>query len=240
MGTQQSTTLNSDSTGKATSGNYGNLGDGTSDWFNYVRAKDGGIAGIGTTTDAAATVGANGSLIAILKGLRDLHKAEDAATASGDYGIPSLGARNDSLTTLTSVSGDYGLMALGPAGEVYMVPTPPLTATPAAAVALSEAATTALAASLVIKASAGTLYGLTCYNNNAAVRYLQIANLTSLGADGTVPAWVYAVPPTSSIHLEFNGSFGRRFSTGITACFSTTLATKTIAAADMWLNASYK
>jgi len=239
MGTQQSTTLNSDSTGKQTSGNYGNLGDGTSDWFNYVRAKDGGIAGIGATTDAAAAVGANGSLIAILKTMRDFHKAEDVAVASGDYGIPVLAQRNDSLTTLTSATGDYGLPAIGPAGEAYVVPTPPLTATPAAAVALSEAATAALATNLVIKASAGTLYTLTCFNNNAAARFLQLANLTALGADGTVPAWIYSIPAGGSIHLNF-GPFGRRFTTGIVACFSTTAATKTIAAADMWLNAGYK
>lgn len=238
MGSQQGSNLNTDTNNKATSGTYGNLGDGNSDWFNYIRAKDGGIAGIGALADASAPTG-SGSVIALLKALRDFFKLEDAAYASGDYGLPTFFARNDALATLTSASGDYGLAAIGQAGEMFQTPTPPLGASQAGAVALSEAATTALATNLVIKASAGTLYKLTGYNNNAAVRYLQVANLAALGADGTVPAWVYAVPATSSFNIDF-GVFGRRFSTGIVACFSTTLATKTIAAADMWLNASYK
>lgn len=238
MGTTQSSTLNADADGRATSGQYGDLGDGNSDWFTYIRAKDGGIASLGALADAATPTG-SGSVIGLLKAIRDFFKVEDNVTASGDYGLPSLYARNDSLATLTSASGDYGLAAIGQAGELFQTPTPPLGSSQAAAVALSEAATTALAASLVIKASAGTLYKLTGYNNNAAVRFLQVANLAALGADGTVPAFVYAVPANSSFDISF-GSFGRRFSTGIVACFSTTVATKTIAAADMWLNASYK
>lgn len=237
MGAAQGSDLNTDSDGKATTGRWGDLGDGNTQWYLNAKIANGGDAAMGATTDASAA--GNGSLIAIIKYLRSALVAEDAVAASGDLGIPVFAARNDALATLTSASGDYGLTAIGSSGEVFSTPTPPLAATQAAAVALSEAATTALATNLVIKASAGTLYKITGYNNNAAVRYLQIANLVSLGADGTIPAWVYAIPATSSFAIDW-GIYGRRFTTGIVACFSTTLATKTIAAADMWLNASYK
>ena len=237
MGTTQSTTLNEDSSGKATGGNYGGLGDGNNEWFNWTRIADGGIPSIGATTDASAS--GNGSVIGILKYIRSLFKQEDSVHASADFGLPALGTRNDALASLTSATGDYSLPAYGSAGEAFTTPTPPVAAAQAAAVALSEAATTALATNLVIKASAGTLYKISGYNNNAAIRYLQLHNTTTLPADGVVPAWVYPVPLTGGFEFDW-GIFGRRFTTGITACFSTTLATKTIAAADMWLNASYK
>lgn len=237
MGTTQSTTLNEDSSGKATGGNYGGLGDGNNEWFNWTRIADGGIPSIGATTDASAS--GNGSVIGILKYIRSLFKQEDSVHASADFGLPSLGVRNDTLAAQSSATGDYALAAYGHAGESFSTPTPPQTATQGAAVALLEAQTTALAASLVIKSSPGTLYKITGYNNNAAVRYLQIANVTALAADGTTPAIVWAIPANSTFELNW-GIYGRRFSTGIVACFSTTLATKTIAGADMWLNASYK
>jgi len=236
MGTTQSTTLNDDSAGKATSGNYGNKGDGANEWFNWTRIADVGIPSIGATTDASAS--GNGSVIGILKYIRGLFKAEDSVHSSGDFGLPSLGVRNDSLASQASASGDYALPAYGQAGEAFVTPTPPLSNTQAGAVALLESASTALVASQVVKASAGTLYRISGYNNNAAVRFLQIANLAALGADGTVPAVVLAIPAQSSFEYVWP-VYGRRFSTGITICFSTTVATKTIAGADMWLNASY-
>lgn len=238
MGVIQSTTLNTDSNGKATSGQYGNLGAGVSDWYTYMRAADGGIAGIGATTDASAVTG-NGNMIQLLKALRDFFKAEDAVAGSGDYGIGSLAARNDALATLTTATGDYSLIGVGQAGELFNTAAPPLGTSQAAAVALSEAATTALATNLVVKNSAGTLYKIRGINNNAAVRYIQIANLTALGADGTVPVEVFQVAAASAFNIDF-GPYGRRFSTGIVICTSTTLATKTIGAADLWVNASYK
>ena len=239
MGVQQSTTLNTDSVGKATSGHYGDLGDATNDWFNYIRAKNGGIVALGSTTDAAAIAGANGSLIAVLKGIRDIIKAEDVPAANADYGIPVLAVRNDTLATQTTATGDYGYQAIGQAGEIFTTPTPPLGTSQAAAVALSEAATTALATNLVVKASAGTLYNIRGINNNAATRYIQIYNTTTLPADGAVPAEVFQVAATSPFSFNFS-DYGRRFGTGIVIGISTTLATKTIGAADMWVNASYK
>ena len=238
MGVAQSTDLNSDSTGKFTTGEYGDRGDGSSAWFLRIRKANGADTALGATTDTATPTG-NGSLIAIMKAIRDAFKGEDAVHTSADYGLPLLGVRNDTYAALTSASGDYGNVALGPSGEALTCLVPPSSATIGGSIALSETAMAALATNLVIKASAGTLYKITGYNNNAAARFLQFFNATSLPADGTAPAIVLSIPATSSFDFDW-GVYGRRFTTGITACFSTTVATKTIAAADMWLNASYK
>ena len=236
MGTVQTETLNQDADGKATSGHYGDIGDGTDEWFGIIKIANGGSVALGATTDSAAS--GNGSLIAVLKYIRDRFLQEDTAHVSGDRGLPVFAVRNDALATLTSADGDYSLEGVGAAGETFVTDVPALSATTQAAVALSEAATTALAASLVVKASSGMLYQITGYNNNAAARFLLIHNTTSLPADGQVPAIALSIPALSS--FSYTWVKGRRFSTGITACFSTTEGTKTIAGADMWLNASYR
>lgn len=44
--------------------------------------------------------------------------AEDAASATGDKGFLVMGARNDSLASVTSADGDYSSHVVGPAGEL--------------------------------------------------------------------------------------------------------------------------
>lgn len=44
--------------------------------------------------------------------------AEDAASASGDKGFLVMGARNDTLSSVTSADGDYSSHVVGPAGEL--------------------------------------------------------------------------------------------------------------------------
>ena len=238
MGVAQSTDLNTDSSGRFTTGEYGDRGDGVSSWFMRHRIANGGDAALGATTDAAVTTG-DSTLISIMKGIRGFFKQEDNAHVSGDFGMPVLGYRNDAFAAMTSATGDYGNIAVGPGGEALTCLVPPQGQVLGAAVSLTEAATTALATNLVVKNATGTLYRISGINNNAAVRYLQIHNTASLPADGVVPALVFAIPATSNFSFDW-GVYGRRFATGITVCLSTTLATKTIAAADMWLNASYK
>jgi hypothetical protein len=102
----------------------------------------------------------------------------------------------------------------------------------------SNADSTALATNLVIKATAGTLYGLSGINNNAAIRYIQLFNSATLPADAAVPAFVIQAAATSNFSVDF-GSYGRFFSTGIVVCNSSTLATKTIGAADSWFDARF-
>lgn len=50
--------------------------------------------------------------------------AEDAASASGDKGFLVMGARNDTLSSVTSNDGDYSSHVVGPAGELISVNAP--------------------------------------------------------------------------------------------------------------------
>ena len=106
-------------------------------------------------------------------------------------------------------------------------------------IAMSKAKTTAVAASLVVKAAAGTLYGLLIYNTGAVDQYVQVHNAASLPADAAVPDVVIPVYAGSTAFLEF-GVYGIPFTTGIVVSNSTTVATKTIGAADCWFVATYK
>lgn len=50
--------------------------------------------------------------------------AEDAPSASGDKGFLVMGARNDTLASVTSNDGDYSSHVVGPAGELVSVNAP--------------------------------------------------------------------------------------------------------------------
>ena len=101
----------------------------------------------------------------------------------------------------------------------------------------ANAKTTALAASLVVKADRGTLYGLTGYNNRSSSQFIQIHDATSLPADTAVPEIIFAVPATSPFSLNYD--VGREFQVGIVISNSSTAATKTIGSADCWFDVEY-
>jgi hypothetical protein len=103
---------------------------------------------------------------------------------------------------------------------------------------LSVYSTSALDDSNVIKNSAGVLYGITGINAKASAQYIQIHNTTAVPADTAVPLVVITVPASSNFSIDF-GIFGLPCSTGISWSNSTTLATKTLGSADVWLTALY-
>lgn len=105
-------------------------------------------------------------------------------------------------------------------------------------VAPSLGNSTAYAASLVIKAAAGRLYGLSGHNSLASAQFIQVHNSASLPADTAVPIAIKSVAASSSFEFNF-GPLGIALSTGIVVCNSSTGPTKTIGAADCYFTASY-
>ena len=80
-----------------------------------------------------------------------------------------------------------------------------------------------------VKASPGTLYGLTANNVNAAVRYLKLYNKASAPTVGTdTPTLTIALPPAAVTSVPF--PVGVEFSTGIAFALTTGVADSDTAA----------
>ena len=113
-----------------------------------------------------------------------------------------------------------------------------VTIVPGSAQTAMNATTTAYAASLLAKASAGTLYYISGYNSNASAQFIQVHDAAALPADGAVPKLIMRVAATSNFAF-ISGSLGRYFANGIVVCNSSTGPTKTIGAADCWFDLQY-
>lgn len=143
-------------------------------------------------------------------------KQEDVPAADADYGSASLWVRRDTNVTRTNLDGDYQ----NPAVDQYGNGKNSLTPTDLASAAVPNVATTVVASSLVLKATAGNLYDFSV-TAGASAGYLMIFNATTAPADGTVtPAVVLAIAANASIGFTY--PYPKRFTTGITMVFSTT------------------
>lgn len=81
---------------------------GTNDWVEAVAL----INDAGEVVDPSSPAA----------GALSMTKAEDAASASGDVGVATLGVRNDIQATLTNTDGDYSWFAVDRYGHTVTVP----------------------------------------------------------------------------------------------------------------------
>jgi len=94
----------------------------------------------------------------------------------------------------------------------------------------------------VLKASAGAVYKIYCYNKNAATRFFQIHNKATAPINTEVPVESFPVAANSALIIDstFWGASGRTCSTGVSWAFSTTEATLTLGtAADVTSSVGY-
>jgi hypothetical protein len=93
-----------------------------------------------------------------------------------------------------------------------------------------------------LKASAGAVYKVYCYNKNAATRFFQIHNKATTPVNTEVPVESFPVAANSALIIDstFWGASGRTCSTGVSWAFSTTEATLTLGtAADVTSSVGY-
>lgn len=152
---------------------------------------------------------------------------------AGDVEIGAVEIKNGSDDTRATVKAASTLPAASDTAVVVTVRD----AIVGSAAALTLAKTTALAASLVVKASAGTLSGFSGINTSGSTQYIQVHNAASLPADTAVP--VIVLKADAGENFSYTPIAPVTFATGITICNSSTLATKTIGAADCWIQAEY-
>lgn len=176
------------------------------------------------TTSGALNIADGGSTISIDDGGGIITvDGTIAATQSGTWNV-GLNAGSNAIGKLAANSGVI-------IGAVELAP--------ATTNAPSNATTTAYAASLIVKASAGTLYSITGYNSGNVTQFIQIHDSATLPADGSIPKVIFIVPPLSNFSFDLT-PFGRSFASGIVVCNSSTGPTKTIGSANCWIDAQYK
>lgn len=96
----------------------------------------------------------------------------------------------------------------------------------------------AYVASVIAKASAGTIFSVTGYNSKTSAQFIQLHDSATLPANTAVPAVILSVPASSNFYYDF-GEIGRFCEKGIVVCNSSTGPTKTIGSADVWFNIQY-
>jgi hypothetical protein len=216
-------TVTSDTAGNFLSKVYGAV---TTAAPSYINSTDNALS---LTTSGSLRVDVMSSLPAGTNGIGKL-----TANSGVTIGAVEIAA-SQTLSTVTTVGAVTSITNALPAGTNTIGKAEPIS--PATG-PNSNATTTALANTLQIKSSSGTLFMLTGFNSKTSSQYIQIHNATSL-TGGAVPVITFVIASSSNFSFDF-GIYGRYFSTGIYAVNSTTAATYTAGSQDCWFDAQYK
>lgn len=200
---------------------------GSSAQVQYVKLVDGTANGTaGLPGDASNGLDVDVTRIVSGTGATNLGKAEDAAHTSTDVGVAVLAVRRDTQAVGSDAAGDYSTFNVDEFGRLRVSDRNEV----------SVAATTALATNLVVKGSAGKLFGFAGYTTVA--QFIQLHNTSSLPADTAVPVLVFPVEANKPFSIELPRP--HTCGTGIVVCNSTTGPTKTIGSANTWITAYYE
>lgn len=92
-------------------------------------------------------------------------------------------------------------------------------------------------AARTVKSGPGILFGFTVYNSNAAAQFIQVFDLDTVPAEGSIPDCVFTVAGVSNLPVQWLP--GRTFLVGCVLVNSSTGPTKTAGSADCWFDAQY-
>ena len=151
---------------------------------------------------------------------------EDVAAADGQEILGVGAVRRDTQASSSGGDGDWSTLNVDAFGRLRVSDRNEV----------SKAKTTALATNLVVKASAGKLYGF--YGYSSATQFIQVHNATSLPADTAVPDGVFPISANTPFSLWLEHP--EPYTTGIVICNSSTGPTKTIGSANTWITALYE
>lgn len=140
-------------------------------------------------------------------------------------------------TIAATQSGTWTTQPGNTANTTPWLNTPTPVVSPLSSSSPGNITSSAYEASHVVKASAGVLYSIACYNSKASAQFVLVFNSTTVPADAAVANAVpLYCPATSNCALDY-GQYGKYFSTGISWSNSSTSPTKTIGSADVFCDA---
>lgn len=194
-----------------------------------------GTVAFSNTTIAVTNVGTFAVQATIAAGATNIAKAEDVASADADVGVPAMAVRKATPANTSGTDGDYEMLQMS-AGRLWVdasgvtltVGSHAVTNAGTFAVQqttgtsggtlLNSQLSTAAVISTSVKASAGQVYGIHCFNNGANEVFLRLYNQTGAPAGGDNANIVYrAMIPGNTAGAGFvvNIPPGMEFSTGI-------------------------
>lgn len=162
---------------------------------------------------------------------------EDIATPADPNGLSIMGRRRDTLSSEVTAAGDWVALNASAFGELYVA---------GGQLSIFRSIDLDEGALEVVKASAGTVYGMWVTNTATATRWIKFYNATS-GTIGTgTPVITIGIPGNATDDIAGNfgpGGMGIFFSTGISVGASTGVADADVGAPganDVIVNVFYR